>query len=1482
MKRLLGWLMVAAAALLPQVAKAAETVIFNLQTAFESKDMSDYFCNFSLTDERVGRLSVDVNGVIQGLPVPRSGIKTLSRVFKGSNGQQYRLVFEFKNLDMYTNGLTIAVNNYEGRKISLQLGGNIEFDVYILDKKGRKAANLNNIQFYPYGSYKSDQSKNIVLQTGVTGQIVSPWPASNSQYAYWRASGGTPDVAKVKTGTNQILYAGDVRIELIETLVNFTLLPTEPDAPVLSAVSGKTPDADGVINFVNSIDIQASVNTADDDPNIELYGEAVETGCTKQQPDVIAANKLDDKAIISIARSCRYMLMAKNPAGADLTSEVTELTFNRLEAKSFESISALTGITSGQKPPTSSSNDREVVTFSRPMLVEGIYTTNQNNITFIYLRDTNGDMIRAVCASNGMPAGVKAGEYMPANGIAGRYMHNAGMPEIEISDFTKYCSPTSATIDNPEAFPATEARDNSKLGQRERIAYDSDFNKRLVLSHVTYTENNRVADANGNSYQLYPRFQGYDVESHKAGTPVNLDCYVGKTAEGIMLIPVKTMVCAPAPDVRFKNGNRISGEVHIVKVDAQHPVEWEIIMPESGSYTYLCSLDGVNWMTAPQPVDISDFKGTLPDGRKYCDLTVAANIGADFDPMTSTVEKIRFIKVEATEAASIREFKDALLDAEGNVRINARMNDYYLIGGNVVIEAKTDYYLYVRDNIENAGSRSHLLIYNPNKWDNPQIVDASGRSRSLAEGDVISGFVMKPDLTPQGNLRGRGEGFARTYGVVADPGTVQPATMTEVEVCQCEAQPGEAPHDSYYKNFTYTGADRMMHFRFKNVTVNSRTNPAYADAEELEDGTRVDANGDIVDELIYTLELGTPLDMRFNVFTSRRGGWVTSYTTGVQYTIEGVLVQDKQRSPSGFSLAMMDFSAADQALAPAKIYMEGLEGATPDDNGEIGYISAGKVFIDKAEGARENAVIYYTLDGTDPKTNRHRRAYDSMQGIVLPDNMKVVSVRAYAAWPGASPSAETSMKFRRESEEFTYILNFLSQAQEGMPYHFNGHARVVAIGGEYMFVRGTQGHYLALHRPGGDWRGYAQGQYVSDMIVEVEKVGADRIVRGATISDAHARFLTPGSAAKPADLRDEIAVTQREIADQIDEVSTANARRLVTVRNVALEGVEFEAEASSLATEWTLIPNQGHDIAKAVRINHSVLAFEMPEKGTAGKYYNVTGFVMLDENGTPELWPTAIDRIENATAPAVSADDDAVLTQAGVNAYVLEFYPSAVVSLSYTGKNASKAIIRYIFTDDESAPVDNARWNVYGQPFSVSGDGFIHAYVEVPGMEASGHTHIELIRTQKHISGGVTYTMVKDGEGAAKVALKPVDDLAAGSYAIYYSTDYNTAPAVSDAMRYTAPFAVPQSGVVLAILVEEGKRPGEVQTLNVWYFGEQTGIDDIKGSEAEGVRTEGDSIIAPQGSEVYDLSGRRVQPSGLAGGVYIVRLPGGRAIKVRV
>ncbi len=59
-------------------------------------------------------------------------------------------------------------------------------------------------------------------------------------------------------------------------------------------------------------------------------------------------------------------------------------------------------------------------------------------------------------------------------------------------------------------------------------------------------------------------------------------------------------------------------------------------------------------------------------------------------------------------------------------------------------------------------------------------------------------------------------------------------------------------------------------------------------------------------------------------------------------------------------------------------------------------------------------------------------------------------------------------------------------------------------------------------------------------------------------------------------------------------------------------------------------------------------------------------------------------------------------------------------------------------------------------------------------------------------------------------------------------------------------------------------------------------IDGIAADGAAKVTVEGDCIVAPEGSMVFDLTGRRVRPEGLRAGIYIVRLADGTAVKVAV
>lgn len=279
MKKLFAWLMSAALALMPQVANA-DVIEFNLTEAFDNRDMTGYFYNYDPNDETKGKFFIETNGLLPSIGAPR----TLSRVFTASNGKEYRLVLDFKNRDQYPNNISVSRNTYSG-SVYISFKDNIVFDIYILNKVGKKAASLSQIWLYPVGSYINSQAPNILIQDGVTNQQKDIQNAnSSSAYVRWYPKNGTKsDIANLKIGNTEITSFGDTRFYLGKTRVIYTLLPTEPEAPVLSAVSGKKPDKDGVINFVNSIDIQASINELDEGNGIELYGEEVETGSTKQQ-----------------------------------------------------------------------------------------------------------------------------------------------------------------------------------------------------------------------------------------------------------------------------------------------------------------------------------------------------------------------------------------------------------------------------------------------------------------------------------------------------------------------------------------------------------------------------------------------------------------------------------------------------------------------------------------------------------------------------------------------------------------------------------------------------------------------------------------------------------------------------------------------------------------------------------------------------------------------------------------------------------------------------------------------------------------------------------------------------------------------------------------------------------------------------------------------------------------------------------------------
>lgn len=75
---------------------------------------------------------------------------------------------------------------------------------------------------------------------------------------------------------------------------------------------------------------------------------------------------------------------------------------------------------------------------------------------------------------------------------------------------------------------------------------------------------------------------------------------------------------------------------------------------------------------------------------------------------------------------------------------------------------------------------------------------------------------------------------------------------------------------------------------------------------------------------------------------------------------------------------------------------------------------------------------------------------------------------------------------------------------------------------------------------------------------------------------------------------------------------------------------------------------------------------------------------------------------------------------------------------------------------------------------------------------------------------------------------------------------------------------------------------GMTSTCVITVIPATVGIAGVDGDESSEVKTEGSNIVAPAGSKVYDINGRRVAASNLAAGIYVVITPDGKAHKVKI
>ncbi|MDE5687471.1 MAG: chitobiase/beta-hexosaminidase C-terminal domain-containing protein, partial [Paramuribaculum sp.] len=1060
--------------------------------------------------------------------------------------------------------------------------------------------------------------------------------------------------------------------------------------------------------------------------------------------------------------------------------------------------------------------DEDLVTLTEPLRIVGAYHTvvpnsNQQTTTrFVYVTDAQGRAIklrgereeglRVFPANYFNFADIEAGKVLtvPARGITGVVRGiESGLPELWVTtaamDYTAFLS---------EAETSEAAGWNTDLKEVNEVER-SDFNRKVVLRGMTFDNStNQFTSSTGRTVKTYGRLLTAPEYSDIINTLCNgvrytLEGFVGYAEGEIVVLPTGAVKVPSlrAPNSITANETDIANGYITVNVISDnftvYPDATGVRQGTECRYT----VNGVEKTPVSMTGDNPVIKITAEDfADEVCDLSVRYVR----NNIASQPVRVKFVHHQAEAMASIAEFKEAYLgndnlpDPEDAAQADAV--EYHRYTGSAQVRAITPHYLYLRDlQPEDADapyttaekSAHSLLLYNANGWEAPvAMADRAGESpRRLEVGDIITNFALIADRTELGNLRGYATGFSRTVQLL----NAQPATPEEIQGEEWQPVEKDALADDLAG---FTESDRMVRYRVNNVLV-SRT-----------DGNMSAANDD-TDRYVYTLEIPGKPTLNINQVFEMSQGWGTVYDSQTRYDIEGVVLrngEDESGNPK-YALAFIDFSIKNVTAPAAPVLTlsgDGVEGSQ--------FVTEATLTMSLPEGVdAQKATIWYTTDGTDPmQASSTRKAYDNP--ITVKTN---TIVKAFIAVTGGLPGAMAEQIYTRRANDRRYIVNFLDQAEEGVPYHFTGTARVAAKGGEYVFVRGTQGHYLPIHidaETGIDPEQEKVGNYVSDFIVEANIINTEnnRIVRGANITAEYAPFFSASSETRPAELDKDIEFEP----DVVTVITPANARRFVKITGVRLTGSAFESEdgIDNHDTEWKLTTEKGAGID--IPVNHNILqpSFNWDETDqSAAAYYNITGFAMLDEQGQIELWPLEVEKVKSSEPVVPSFTGNITVdpvTADGIT--TVEFYPSTTVRLHCPIADPESATIYYYVSADGSKPGSDAKWNVYAQPFAVTSDCYITMYATAEGYEQSAPTYIDMKLGKP--AGTVAFG-VKAESGKTTVTMT-----AAEGAEIFWTADA-TKP-MEQWTRYEVPVEFTEAANISAY-AREGKKNGAVSSMYV-------------------------------------------------------------------
>ncbi len=1094
-----------------------------------------------------------------------------------------------------------------------------------------------------------------------------------------------------------------------------------------------------------------------------------------------------------------------------------------------------------------------------------------------------------------------------------------------------------------------------KLENRTEINRANDFGRYVELRSLKWLDANNefeMADKDNSRMQLYRRLTvtlpDQTLEKDKL---YRVKGFIGLAEGKLSIFPIAPIeqcpgtpnLYAPNPIKPGVDDTDDEGRITVQAVSDEVEIRAEGHAFGASKFFYTRSDRESEGMI---PVDDSTKKFVL-DLSKDADINV--DVYAQLGDMTSLIPaRIRVVKKESVKVESIHDFKTREFASPSTDRIYQLDKEK----GQVIIEKITDKYIYVRDYtadpVQQLADDEHmnrLLILNNNGW-TADVADAKNENaepRELQVGDVITNFAIVP-THDRGNLISNATGFARTFRLV---GHDKDATGSAMPI-------NAGPND----NFAFTAEHRMRFVTLKGAQV-------YREKNEGADKDLYPYN-----YTITTID-GTPR-MRMDVFV--RSGFAEAYAENTPFNLTGIVMLDSDgndtNDASKFAFALQSFTGGGK-LAMPEVFIAGTSDSGKEDisyslPGTIEMKAPSKTADDGVLAAGTVVKLYYALGGIDPlKDIQARREYQGKNWETDKADMLLgdgdVEIRVFAAAPGMTPSDVVTRRFKKNSHDVQFILNFLETAKEGENYRFTGDTRVVAVGGEYLFVAGRVGHYLPIRLTRGwDGLGITSGKMLTDFTV------------GYTVDEHGNRLATADgfeSTFNPTDAAP--GETLQPTPDEATKLSLKDhPRRLVRLKGVKVSAPSIATAADNGITEWEVMEqgdNETHIMPVGKLGAVKILDADGNVEGDAfvdGESYDIVGFVMLNSarDAKMEIWPVEARHLSRVAEVEVSFSAGTTRQVNSDGEIEAAFDGMTMVTLSCETRGAR---MLYALGRDNADLV----WYEYQRPFAVTANEYIHAKAEAANAVESDHTHIVLTRkdmasdvtfrvddstpgkvvvtlsaapgakifwwtalnekevlydqdtpivleetdmvfayatesgkvdgkvcskfvkvtgglggdqnTGDRVSGRVVFSLDNSEEGKVKVNIKP-EIMPEGDWDIYYTTDPDVILTANTGTLYSGAFDVTESSLVMAILVEHNRPEAEATVCEVYVWVSPTAIDSVGADSVDSVRVDGDCIIAPAGSEVYDLSGRRVRPEGLRSGIYIVRTPDGNAVKVAI